>query len=157
MIFQNRKRLWVKISRQRVDEMMRIRFIIMILLLVLMVSVGCSEKKTEKSSEPDNTTKKMVEDRKKNSVKSKIDLLCLKYDVDSETLKNDLLEYLYTNRSIEQIVSGRVFDTEKLISMSKKHNVPIRKISGIVYDYMIWRELVELNIEMGLLEEKNNE
>jgi hypothetical protein len=34
----------------RVDETMRIRFI-MIIILVLMISIGCSEKKTEISSE----------------------------------------------------------------------------------------------------------
>jgi len=133
---------------------------VMIIVLIFMASLGCSEKKKEMSSGESSLEIKKMQEEEKRSEKSKIDLLCLKYEVDSETLKSDLLEYLYRDWTIflpnanneknndkkrkelvDKILSGKVVDTERLIFMSKKHNVPIRKIAGIVYDYMIWKEL----------------
>ena len=40
-----------------------------------------------------------------------------------------------------RILLREAINTERLLSLSKEHNVPIRKISGIIYDYIIWREL----------------
>ena len=118
---------------------------VMIIILILTVSIGCSGKKETR-------------DKNIKPVKSKIDLLFLKYDVDSDKLKNELLRYLYLDfskisedkfkkmdESTKELLSGYVIDTEKLISMSKKYNVPISKISGIVYDYMIWEKLIEID------------
>jgi hypothetical protein len=118
---------------------------VMIIILILTVSIGCSGKKETR-------------DENIKSVKSKIDLLFLKYDVDSDNLKKELLEYLYLDfqkipedkfnkmdESTQDLLSGYVIDTEKIISMSKKYNVPISKISGIVYDYMIWEKLIEID------------
>lgn len=139
--------------------------VFIIVLFLIVSSFGCSDKKTDTSSDKVSTEIKKMQDNEKKSVKSKVDLLCMKYDVDSETLKNDLLEYLYVDSALvtlldtnkgkkndekmeklmNAIIYGEVIDTEKLLSMSKKHNVPISKISGIVYDYMIWSELKQVN------------
>ena len=124
-----------------------------VFVLIVSISIGCSEKKTEMSpKESSIKIQKIIEDGKK-SMKPKIDLLCLKYGVKSEMLKNDLVDYLYTNlfsilepvinkgknddketskKLIDKISSMKKIDTEKLIELSKKYNVPISKISGIV-------------------------
>lgn len=136
-------------------------FLVMIICIIFSLCLGCSEKKKEMSSERKSISMEKIQEGKKKSVKSKIDLLCLKYDVDSETLSNDLLEYLDStdimsmilkeqksgkdiNKLVNQMISGTIIENERLILMSKKHNVPISKISGIVYDYMIWKELDDI-------------
>lgn len=155
------------IKMKGIDMKKNIMSLVMIIVaLVLMVSIGCSEKKKERSPEESSIKRqKIIEDGKK-SIKPKIDLLCLKYGVESEKLKNDLVDYLYTDlfsilapvtnngknndkktgkKLIDKISSMEEIDTEKLIEMSKKYNVPISKISGIVYDYKIWNEIQNIS------------
>jgi len=134
----------------------------MIVLLIFAVAIGCSDsenKRTSRSKDDSISIKKIQEDKKK-SLKSKIDLLCLKYEVESEPLKKELMEYLVTDfiatldednkesnyyeeikKYFHEKVAGTVIDTKKLIAMSKKHNVPVKKVAGIVYDYLIWEKL----------------
>ena len=170
-----KKTFHINHSKER-DKMKKnvMSFIMITIVLILMVSIGCSEKKKEMSPEESSIKRqKRQEEEKKMIVKSKIDLLCLKYEVESETIKNDLIEYLdtdyfsllekETNGKDEEIteelfhkirLSRKLIDTEKLISMSKKYNVPIRKISGVVYDYKIWKELKDIDEELEDIHEE---
>lgn len=141
------------------DEKMMNRLSIIILILILSVSFGCSEKKEKK--EPDKSVNELVtklEESQKLSVKNKIDFLCLKYEINSESVKKDLFDYLYhdsigklfkdlkdikdnVKKDIQTDSSENVIDTTKLLEISKKHNVPIKQLSGLVYDYMIWKKV----------------
>lgn len=138
-------------------------FMLVISIFVLMVSIGYSENKKDKLAEEMSQDMKTLEKVEQKSVLSKIDLLCFKYDVDPKILRDDLFEYFNTdwltshqdtnniktsdediNNVIDEIMSEELIDIDKLLSMSKKHNVPISKISGIVYDYTIWEKLKQI-------------
>lgn len=138
-------------------------FVLIMSVLVLTVSTGFSENKNEKSAEKMSQDMKTLENVEKKSVLSKIDLLCFKYDVDPKILRDDLYEYFNTdwltsstetnnvktsdediNDIIDEIISEELIYTDKLLSMSKKHNIPISKIGGIVYDYTIWEKLKQI-------------
>lgn len=131
--------------------------VIFVLILTVSISYSGEVKREEQKTHNRETTKILREDTVK-SKKSVIDLLFLKYDVNSDSLKKDLFEYLEyldpdffspdlrrdkirMKKVLDQTVSGKIIEIETLISLSKKHKVSIKTLSGIVYDYLIWIEV----------------
>jgi len=107
---------------------------------------------------------KVMEGRIENSIRYKIDLLCLKYDISSESIKQELVNFIksqdlmlqtaakgkqsqnnkeeevdYTKETILRLLMQREeLDIDKLKLMSAKHNVPGKTLANLLYDYEIW-------------------
>ena len=138
-------------------------FAMIMVVVIFTVSVGYAEKKVENLASELSSDVKKLDEMEKKATMSKIDLLCYKYDLDPKILRDDLFAYfdadwLMTLKDsekvkttdeeitewINEIIANEMIYTDKLQAISKKHNVPMSKISGIAYDYITWKELKQI-------------
>ena len=97
---------------------------------------------------------KVIEGSIENTIRYKIDLLCLKYDISSESVKQELVNYIKSQDSMFQamekgkqidqetilrlLMQREKLDIDKLKLISARHNVPIKTLANLLYDYEIW-------------------
>ena len=129
--------------------------VVTIIILVSCLSYSCSNEKNEKLVQSEERKKIVLQniERDKKIIESKIELLFLKYDIQSEYLKKDMIDYFYKDSvltlnfkevPIDQLMktySADTIDTKSLVEISKKHKIPLKTLSSLVYDYFVLKEI----------------
>lgn len=142
--------------------MRRKYFILMLVLMLSIQVISCAKKKEKAISDEDMFIN--LKAGLENSIKYKITLLCLKYEISSGDLKQDLIDLFVNQSPIIQLfenginkgkkeeitistIMKSINKSYKLVALKKlnvlceKYHVTIKTLSSLIYDYEVWEKI----------------
>lgn len=135
------------------------RFYVLLLVTLILILGSISACSEKKNIDPVIKKTPQMVDQIKSNVKSQIELLCLKYDIQSDNLKNDILQMILSADTTIKLLEGKdvtgkimsdLFRTsvndeiKTLTELSRKHDSSIRILASLYYDYLIWKKLEDI-------------